>query len=432
MKETPQARVPLQAYLAPRLLIMLPLGFASGLPLALTASTLAAWLNDSGVDITLIGLFAAVAIPYSVKFLWAPLVDGFRFPVLSRLGRRRSWLLATQLMLFALIAFAALLDPAADTALLACLAIAVALVSATQDVAVDAYRVERLAPEELGPGTAVFTLGYRLGMLASGAGALFLADRAGWHMAYLLMAALMGVGMVATLFGKEPSGIGHLAVGIGDATPMPNAQSQIPSFLRRAVIAPFADFMQREGWGWMLLFIAVYKLGDAFLGNMTNPFLLEIGFTKSQIAAIVKLYGFTATIIGTFAGGWLCTRFGTLKPLLLTGLFHALTNLMFVWQARAGADSAILALGITLENFTGGMSSAVLVVFISTLTHREFTATQYALLSSLAALGRTTLSSSAGYLVAWLGWEMFFVLCVLLALPGLLMLPVLRRYSPRP
>jgi PAT family beta-lactamase induction signal transducer AmpG len=414
MSSPAHARAPLSLYFTPRMLLMLPLGFSSGLPLALTASTLAAWLKDAGIDIRTIGLFAAVSVPYSLKFLWAPAVDAFPLPLLSH---RRGWMLAMQLALIALIAAIASLNPAADTALLALLAAGIAFFSASQDVVIDAYRVERLKPEELGPGTAVFTLGYQLGMLVAGAGSLLLADRYGWHTAYLAMAGCMLVGVLCALFGREPE-------PAADATPLAHT-----GLLERVVVAPLMDLALRRGWWLILLFIATYKLGDAFLGHMANPFFLAIHITKTQIALIGKTFGLVATILGTFAGGWICTRYGTLKPLLIGGLLHALTNLMFLWQAHAGPDMHVLAFSISLQNFTGGLSSAVLVVFISELTHRQFTATQYALLSSLSAVGRTTLSSLGGFVVAGIGWQGFFVFSVLLAAPSLLMLPALGKYA---
>lgn len=436
-------RTSLALHLEPRMLGILLLGFMSGLPLALTASTLSTWLKDAGVNISTIGLFASVGIPYSIKFLWAPVIDSSPLPLLTRcFGRRRSWVLLTQACLVLAIAAMAFADPGADAWLTALAAFAVAAFSASQDVVLDAYRVERLEPSEYGPGTAMFTLGYRLGMLVSGAGALYLAEYYGWKETYLIMACVMAGGIFITLMMREPS-----------APPQERdanaSHIKISAWFKNSVIAPFKNFMTHDKWLLILLFIALYKLGDAFLGNMTNPFLRELGFTKPQIATIVKVYGFAATILGTFFGGWLVQRYGALRPLFICGLLHALTNLMFLAQARVGGacmipalnagnliplvlqpmgtDSQVLILGISLENFTGGMSSAALVVFISLLCRVQFTATQFALLSSLASLGRTVLSTSAGGFVAWLGWEGFFIFAVTLALPSLILL----RWLPR-
>jgi len=429
---------------------ILLLGFASGLPLALTGSTLSTWLKDAGVTITAIGLFAAVAMPYSLKFFWAPLIDRLPLLVLTKqFGRRRGWMLLIQLLLASVIALMAFADPIANPWWTAVVALMLSTLSASQDIVLDAYRTERLKPEEYGPGIAMFTLGYRIGMLISGAGALYLAEYYGWQATYLTMAAIMGSMMLLTLLSREPD---SPLIEADDKTE--SLGQRWISWFKSAVIAPFTNFMTREQWLLILLFIALYKLGDAFLGVMTNPFLLEIGFTKPQIASIVKIYGFAATIIGTFWGGSLAKKYGVYGPLFFCGLLHAATNMMFLVQVKVGSDptplfnwiiplgengweiapgtgSFVLALGIALENLSGGMSSAVLVVFISQLCNIQYTATQFALLSSLATLGRTTLSSSSGYFVKLLGWEGFFVFSVLLALPSLLLLMFLKQRNVR-
>ena len=364
-------------YLQPRLLLIGLLGFYSGLPLALTASTLTAWLADAGVERAAIGLFAAIATPYAFKFLWAPLLDGVRLPVLHRLlGRRRAWLLVTQLLLAAALASMLWANPAHAPELTALVGVIIATLSATQDTVIDAYRVERLAPEEQGGGAAMATLGYRIGMLISGAGALYLADRYGWETTYLIMAAIAGSGMVFTLAMRS--------------TDTADTEARLPhsvgQFIRTAVVEPFTDFMARPLWLQVLAFVILYKLGDAFMGIMFNPFLLDLGFAKTEIAKIVKLYGFAATLLGTFLGGWLVARWGMYRTLLLTGFVHMLTNLMLVVQAYLGANHAFLIASITLENLSGGMSTAAFIAYLSALCKRNYTATQYALLSSLAAL----------------------------------------------
>lgn len=437
-------------YARPQLIAILALGFASGLPLALTASTLSAWLFESGVDRTNIGLFAAVATPYALKFLWAPLVDGLPIPLLTKwLGRRRGWLVATQLALMAALLLLGLSEPGAAPFATALLALAVAFFSATQDIVIDAYRVELLTPEEQGAGAAMSVLGYRFGMIAASAGALYLAQYAGWTAAYWTMAALIIVGMVAALLVGEPNFPSPLegeggersepGEGIFQHTPLPNPPPQggrgFSAWLKRYVVEPFSEFMRRDHWLVILLFIILYKLADAFLGLMVNPFLLDIGFAKNEIASVVKIYGLAATIAGSFLGGVMVARIGMMRSLWICGVAHALTNIMFVVQARVGADIHILALGITLENVTGGMGLAAFVAYISLLTNRHFTATQYALLSSLAAFGRTWLATPAGWVSEQLGWEGFFWFAALLAVPGLIVLYWLNKkhaiYGPK-
>lgn len=398
---------------SPRFLLILALGFFSGLPLALTAGTLTAWLADAEVDRASIGLFAAVATPYALKFLWAPLMDGVRLPLLTAwLGRRRGWLLLTQMLLVGAIGAMALTNPSLDPLLTGLMGVVVATLSATQDIVIDAYRVELLEPEEQGTGAAMVTLGYRIGMLLSGAGALAAADQFGWQATYFLMAGVMASGILLTLVAREP-GASALAA---------ERSPGIGAFLRDYVVAPFKDFMTRPYWLHVLLFVILYKLGDAFMGMMFNPFLLDLGFTKTQIATVVKVYGLAATLLGTFAGGWMVARVGMYRTLLLCGFIHMLTNLLLVVQARLGADLHFLTLSISLENFSGGMATAAFIAYLSALCKVNYTATQYALLSSLSAFGRTWLSTPSGALAKAVGWEWFFAIASLMAIPGLLLL----------
>lgn len=396
----------------PQLLLIGLLGFFSGLPLALTASTLTAWLADAEVKRASIGLFAAIATPYALKFLWSPLLDGLRLPILTaRLGRRRSWLALTQCLLaFAILAMS-FTNPAINPWMTALIGVIVATLSATQDTVIDAYRVERLTPEQQGSGAAWATFGYRIGMLVSGAGALWLADRFDWHHTYVIMALIMGASVLVTLFMKE-------AV----TTPPTTGRRSLVTFFHEFVINPFRDFMTRPLWFAVLAFVVLYKLGDAFMGIMFNPFLLNIGFTKTDIAEVVKLYGLIATILGTFAGGWMVSRAGTFRTLMLCGFIHMLTNLLLVVQAHLGADKHFLILSISLENFTGGMSTAAFIAYLSALCRVNYTATQYALLSSLAAFGRTWLSTPSGWLSQTVGWQGFFAIASCMAIPGLLLL----------
>jgi len=405
----------IRRYFTKPLLAVLFLGFSSGLPLALTASTLTARLFEAGVDKSAIGLFAAVATPYTLKFLWSPLIDTLQLPVLGRLfGRRRSWMLAIQAALAGSLLLLAGVSPADAPWATAGVAVLVSFLSASQDIVIDAYRVESLKPDEQGEGAAMIQLGYRMGMLASSAGALYLAASIGWHGTYVVMACLMGVGMLTALAAREPAAAGKQMQGFA-------------VWLKEAVAAPLAEFAQRPGWLHILFFIIIYRLADAFIGGMTNPFLLDIGFTKQNIAAIVKVYGTLATIAGTFAGGSLTSRYGALRMLFVAGILHAATNLCFVWQAQVGADSTVLAIGTSLENFTGGLAAAAFVAYLSNLCNISYTATQYALLSSMSALARTWLSTPAGYVSETFGWSWFFLLSALLALPGLLLIPVIEK-----
>lgn len=420
MLKATQERSAWRIYFTRPLLVIGAMGFYSGLPLALSASTLTAWLSDSRIDRTTIGLFAAVATPYALKFLWAPAVDGLRLPLLGKLGRRRSWLLLTQALLAIAIGFMGFCDPAGHVNMTALMALLVSALSATQDIVIDAYRVERLAKEEQGEGAAMSTLGYRIGMLVSGAGALALAQALGWQQTYLFMAALAATSVPLTLLAREP----------GIKAPIPAKGplgERVTSFFRDSVIAPFADFITRPHWLAVLAFVVLYKLGDAFMGTLFNPFLLAIGFTKMEIAEIVKIYGLGATLLGSFVGGAMVMRWGTFRTLFFCGLAHMVTNLLLIEQARLGNDPHFLILSIVLQNLSGGMSLAAFVAYLSALTKAHYTATQYALLSALAALGRTLMSTPSGWVAQQFGWQAFFLFSSLLALPGLWLVIYLQR-----
>jgi len=409
-----------KVYGAPRVVAVLFLGFASGLPLALTGSTLSIWLSESGVDKAAIGLFAVLASPYAFKFAWAPLMDSLPFPVLSRLlGRRRGWMVASQIGLALAIAALGMTDPAAQPWLTALLALTVAFLSASQDIVIDAYRVEILKPEQYGAGAAMVVLGYRIGMIVSSAGALYLAETSGWTLTYFAMAACIGAGTVTVLLAGEPQAVAP-----------PPGRRNFQQWLREAVIAPFADFMRRDRWLLILLFILLFKFGDAFVGVMTGPFLIETGFAKAQIAEIVKLYGLIATIAGSFAGGALVYRLGLMPALWIGGVAQMLVILLFLVQAWAGADTLVLTITIATENFAMGMGTAAFVAYLSAQCSVQFTATQYALLSSLASAGRTWMSAASGWSAKMLGWEGFFILSTLLCVPGLIALWWLGKLTP--
>lgn len=403
----------LRQYFFPPLPALLALGFSSGLPLALTASSLSIWLKEEGISKTSIGLFGGISIAYACKFAWSPLVDNLRLPVLTTLlGRRRAWLLASQAALALCIAALSCMHPAAAPLSTAFIALLVAIASATQDIAIDAYRVEMLTPERQALGSAVAVLGYRLGMIASSAGALLLATAFGWQATYLCMALLVGVGTAAMLIAGEP--------------PRPEGSGEGKSWLGW-FRQPLFDMMQRQGWLVILAFVLFYKLPDAFLGLMANPYYLEAGYTKVQIAEVAKVYGLLATICGGFLGAWLAKKLGLHATLWIGGIACALGTLLFIPLQHAGASTAWLALVIGLDNISGGISTTALVAYISGLCNTRFTATQYALLSSLAASARTLSTLPSGWSADTFGWTGFFIICALLALPGLLLLSVLTK-----
>jgi len=397
-------------------LVLLFLGFSSGLPLLLVFSTLSVRLVEEGVSLTNIGLFSLVGQPYVVKFLWAPAVDRLPLPVLGRLlGRRRSWMVLTQAVTAAMILWLGLIDPVADPWLTALAAFMLATASASQDIVLDAYRVESLEERQLGAGAAIFVFGYRIGMLAAGAGALYAAEFAGWEGAYTVMAGLMAIGLLATLLSPEP--------------PQPEEERKpgVAAALKTAVVDPFREFVGRDGWLLILAFILFYKFGDAFAGTLANAFYVDIGFSKVDIANVSKIFGLAATLVGGFVGGLMVTRMGLLSALMICGILQMVSNLMFAAQAAIGPDVGFLVLTIGIENLAGGMGTAAFIAYLSSLCDIRFTATQYALLSSVMALARTYLAASGGFLAEELGWVTFFILSTVAALPGLLLLVKLMR-----
>jgi MFS transporter, PAT family, beta-lactamase induction signal transducer AmpG len=404
----------LRLYTDRRMVAILAMGFSSGLPLALTGATLSIWLKEDGVSLTAIGLFAQVGLAYNLKFLWAPLVDRLSLPILTaRLGRRRSWAVLIQILLALSIVAMAQADPAIDPWRTALIAVVVAFFSASQDIVIDAFRVELLTDREQGAGAAATQVGYRIGMLASGAGALYLASAFGWRGAYMTMACLVAVGLASVLLIHEPD------------RPRPLREN----WLRAAIVEPFADFMTRHGWLAILLFVVLYKTGDAVAGWMSGPFYLSIGFDKVEIASISKVFGLIASMTGVILGGWLVLRVGIMRALLIGGVVQALSNLAYIAQLWAGHDIAMLAVTIATENVTGGIGSAAFVAYLSRLCNPAFTATQYALLSALAAVSRTFIASGGGWMADRLGWAPFFTASTLLCVPGLLLLLYLMRPS---
>ena len=392
-----------------KIFLLLLLGFSSGLPLALTGATLQAWLTVSGVDLTTIGMFALVGQPYTYKFLWAPLMDRYAVPLL---GRRRGWLVLTQVALLAVIAWMGTLAPDRSPWLLASLALAVAFLSASQDIVFDAYRTDILDAEERGAGAAVSVLGYRIAMLVSGGLALILADTwLGWTGTYWLMAALMLVGVAAVASADEPA-----------------APPRAPHTLQEAVREPLAEFFARDGAWTLLLVIVLYKLGDAFAGTLSTAFLIRgPGFSLTEVGLVNKWLGVVATILGALAGGAVMARLKLYRSLLLFGVLQAVTNLGYMLLAISGKSYALMIAAVAAENLCGGMGTAAFVALLMAMCERRYSATQYALLSALAALGRVYVGPAAGMMAKSLGWPEFFFFTFLIALPGLAMLVWQRR-----
>lgn len=412
-----------------RVLLVLVLGFASGLPLLLTFSTLSAWLATVGVRRAAIGAFALVGTPYAFKFVWSPLID--RLPPPLPLGRRRGWGVAIQLALIGAVLALGSQDPKHHLAAMGMLALLVAFLSASQDIVIDAWRVEILPLDLQGPGAATIQTGYRLAMLVSGAGTLVIAARAGWFAAYATMAALLAVGVLVFLFGPEPAATAENRESQPSAA-NPGGRHSVWSWFSTAVIGPFADFMRRPIWVVILIFIVGYKLGEAMAGVMATPLYISLGFSLDEIAAVSKLVGFFATVAGALVGGVVTARFGIVRSLAICGVLQSAGNLFFVLQAVGGHRIGYLALCVTAENFTGQMAGAAFVAYLSSLCSPGFTATQYALLSSLASVGRTFVASSGGVLAERLGWVRFFLLTTVLTIPALLLLIwIARRQTPQ-
>lgn len=408
----------------PRLKSIFFMGFSSGLPLPLTLGTLSFWLAQSGVSRTAIGLFALVGISYNFKFLWSPLIDTVAIPVLTRrLGRRRSWALAIQGLLAIAIFALGFTEPASDAMGTALLAVVVAFLSASQDIVIDAYRIELLTPDEQGAGAAATQWGYRFGLIAAGAGALYAASFGGWAFSYAVMTALMSVGMITVWLTPEPD----IPTAPTEAQP-----GGIVSWLREAIVDPLADFVTRPLWVEILVFVVLYKLGDALAGVMANPLYVALQFTAGEVASVSKIFGVLMTLVGLSVGGVLVARLGLYPSLMICGVLQNLSTMMYAALALAGHDMSMLALSIAAENVTGGMGSAAFVAYLSRLCNLSFTATQYALLSSLAAVGRTTLSASGGWLVDHVGWVPFFTVATIAGFPALLVLLRLMRRVPLP
>ena len=393
--------------LNPRVATVLFLGFSSGLPLALSGGTLQAWLTVEDVDIKTIGLFSLVGLPYTLKFLWSPLMDRFVVPIF---GRRRGWIALSQLILIGLILGMSITSPQNGLWFLALLAFCLTFVSASQDVAIDAYRTEVLRERERGIGAAVSVTGYRIAMLVSGALALILSEYLGWRVTYMLMALIMSIGVVSVWLGPEPEDPG---------TP--------PTSMKDAVEGPFREFFSRPGVWSLLALIVLYKLGDAFAGSLTTTFLIRgVNFSVGEVGAINKGMGLASTIIGALFGGVLMARLRLFRSLLIFGILQAVSNLSFMVLALVGKSYPLMIFTIAFENLAGGMGTAAFVAFLMVLCNHNYTATQFALLSALASLGRVFVGPLSGVLVDGMGWTVFFFSTFLFALPGLVLLWIMR------
>jgi len=398
-------RIPWHSYLNRRMLICVFLGFTSGLPLFILLSLLQAWLAKSGLNVKALGLFALVMFPYTWKFLWSPLMDRFHF---GRMGRRRGWMLFTQIGLFFGIGAMGMLDPQTQIGTIAFMASVVAFLSASQDIVIDAFRREILPEEELGLGSAIHVNAYKLSGMVPGALSLVLADLMPWQTVFWITAGFMLPGLLCTLAVKEP-----VVYGVP------------PKNLREAVVLPFREFVTRGGWNkalWVLAFIFLYKLGDSMATALATKFYIDLGFSMTQIGVVSKTTSLWASVVGGIVGGVWMIRLGINKALWVFGVIQAVAILGFAWLAQIGASTVALAVVIGVEAFGVGLGTAAFVAYIMRETDPRYTATQFALFTSLAAVPRTFVNSSVGYIVANMGWFNFFILCFILALPGMAML----------
>lgn len=381
---------------------MILMGFISGVPYALTSSTLQAWMADEKVNLGVIGIFSLVSLPYALKFLWSPFMDRYVPPFL---GRRRGWMVVAQVLLVASLVAMSFTKPSISPWPVALIAVLVTFFAASQDIVIDAYRTEFLKPVEYGAGSAVYTMGYRLAMLFSGAFALVLADHMPWHMVYLLMAAVMGLGIVITVFAPEPK-----------------TASLAPKTLRDAVVLPFGEFMKRRGSIEVIAFMILYKLDIWMVLALMTPFLLQLGFTKTEVGGALKTFGMIATIAGSFVGGGFMIKIGMKRALWFFGIFQAVSGAAFMTLASVGKSYSLLFAAVSIENFCSGMGIAAYSAFMMRLCDKRFTATQYALLTSLMAVTRAIAGAPSGFLVEWLGWQHYFLLSIFGGVPGLILL----------
>lgn len=402
----------LKAFIDKKMFIILLMGISSGLPLALTGGTLQAWMKSEGVDLGTIGLFALVGLPYTLKFLWSPLVDRFS---LGLLGRRRSWMLLSQVLLILSVLGLGYSDPKADLQTVALLALLLSFFSATQDIVLDAWRREALTDAELGLGSSIHVTGYLFSFrMISGAGALILSDFLPWSTVYLIMAIVLGLGVLATFMAHEPK-----------------VETAPPRTLKEAVWEPFLDFFNKPQAIWILIFILLYKVGDNMAQQMSTPLYLDLGFSRTEIGAVTKVLGWVSLTIGGIVGGAALLRISLFQALFIFGFLQAISNFGFALLTWFPKDTTALSVVIAFENFTTGLGSTAFVAYMASLTNRKFTATQYALLTSFMGIPRTILNAPTGYMAKYFGWFNFFVFCTAIALPGLIILNYLRKKSDK-
>lgn len=407
----------LSIYFKKRLIIILLFGFSSGLPLLLTLSTLSFWFSKAGIDKKTIGLFALVGLPYVWKFLWAPFLDRFRAPILGKkLGRRRGWLFWTQLCLAASIILMGHSQPETNLFLTAVCAVCVSFFSATQDILIDAYRIESLDPSEYAAGGGVEVFGYRLGMIIAGGFALSLSDSYSWSTVYLIMGLFMVVGLLTTFLCKEP--------------PTSKQTDLEKKSIKTVIVDPFLEFIKRPGWVWVLLFIILYRFGDNLIGQMATVFYQKLGFSGTEIGVVTKTFGIWMVVIGGLAGGSIAKRIGIMKTLMFGGILHVISNGFFILLALHGHSMPYLYGTIISENISGGIMTSAFVAYLSRLCNINFTATQYALLSALMAIGRVFVQSTSGFLADQFDWVSFFLIASAAALPGLILLGYLMKRFP--
>ena len=416
----------LAVYLKPRVLIVLFLGFSSGLPLALSGTTLIVWLRESGVDLGIIGLFALAGTPYTIKFLWAPIIDALDVPVLAKLlGRRRAWLIFSQIWMIVAIVLLGFCEPTKLAWYVVFgAAVFVAMASATQDIVIDAFRIDTLDKSEQAAGMASYVAAYRIGTLVSTAGALYLVtgfesglgfDRqTAWTFGYLVMALFVVNGIVTTLLATNPE---------QDRGKIEDPEGGRLARVWKAALGAFSEFLTRDAAILVLAFVILYKFCDAFAGTMTTPFILDLGFTRTDYANIVKGVGLAATLIGGFAGGAVARVFPLTTSLWIGAILQSVSNLVFVWLAQVGTSTWALTAAIIAENFTGAIGTVIFVAYLSALCKNPLhTATQFALLTALSAFGRTYLSAGAGFVAEAVGWQLFYILSVVVALPSFILL----------
>lgn len=435
MKTVKTWREAFSIYSQPRVLGMIFLGFSAGLPFLLVFSTLSAWLRDEGVARSIIGFFSWVGVTYSIKVFWAPVIDRLPVPFLTKLmGKRRSWMLLAQLGIAAGLVGMGKADSQTQLQLIAYFAVWVAFCSATQDIVVDAYRIEAAVPEFQGAMAATYVLGYRIALLVAGAGAFYIAEYANWKIAYFVMAAIMLVGVVTTLIIKEPEHkINESARQLDSTAGSKTIFGRLATWFADAVAGPFIEFFQRNGKTGLLILglIAVYKMSDITMGVMANPFYLDLGFSKTEIADVSKVFGFFMTIAGASIGGIMVVRYGMMRPLLFGAVMVAVTNLLFALLAISEPNLMLLAGVISADNLSGGIASSVFIAYLSSLTCSAYTATQYALFSSLMTLPAKLMGGFSGVVVDTFGYHTFFVYASAVGLPAIVLVIVLIRYQKK-